>query len=455
MAPPPLLRLRLLGGFAADRPGSAPSVDRWRRPSAKTLVKLLAVAPGHRLHRDQIMDVCWPESDAEAAVRSLRVALHAARHTLEPELPARTPSSYLLSEGGLLLLHPELVEVDLDHVMALAGAALAGGGLAALEEAREHLAAELLPEDRYAEWAAPSREALDVLGRRVVLALAAAAVAGGAAGRAVEVLGPVLDRDPAAEDAHRAMTLLGPGQPAAAPLVLISGEAGVGKTRLVTEAARRHAASGALVLWGAGHEAEGHTPYGAWVEALDGYLADRPAAERAAAGSQYPELAALLPSLGLIPPGDGDHERERARIFGAVAALLTDLSARPLLVVLDELHAADTGSAQLLYHLARSTGERPWRFLATWREEDLPVDDGRRHALEAVLKHGLAQRLELMRLGGQDPQPPRRGLRLPACEGGRRGRQHRGPDDHPRLRRALIRQAGKGRPSPPEAAFSA
>ncbi|WP_433428287.1 ATP-binding protein [Nonomuraea sp. CA-141351] len=482
MAPPPPLRLRLLGGFAAERPGTAPSAGRWRRPSAKTLVKLLAVAPGHRLHRDQVMDVCWPESDAESAVRSLRVALHAARHTLEPELPARAPSSYLLGEGGLLLLHPELVEVDLDHVMALADLALADGGLAALEEAHGELAAELLPEDRYAEWATPSREALDVLGRRVVLALAAAAVAEGTAERAVEVLGPVLDRDPAAEDAHRAMIeaylalgrrrnavvqyhrcrdalaaelgarpaketerlyrralaervvvtaagdgaapllpaqarrpsrhdlvgrehaaeLVGPGRSAAAPLVLISGEAGVGKTRLVTEAARRHAACGALVLWGAGHEAEGHTPYGAWVEALDGYLADRPAAERAAIGSQYPELATLLPSLGLIPPGDGDHERERARIFSAVAALLTDLSARPLLVVLDDLHAADTGSAQLLYHLARSTGERPWRFLATWREEDLPVDDGRRHTLEAVLRHGLAQRLELMRLGRAD-----------------------------------------------------
>ncbi|MEV1179645.1 hypothetical protein AB0J09_65840, partial [Nonomuraea sp. NPDC049784] len=71
-------------------------------------------------------------------------------------------------------------------------------------------------------------------------------------------------------------------------------------------------------------------------------------------------------------------------------------------MVLDDLHAADSGAAQLLAHLARTAGGRPWRFLATWREEDLPADDGRRHALEALQRHGLAQRLELMRLSRAD-----------------------------------------------------
>ncbi|MGC5412491.1 ATP-binding protein, partial [Streptomyces sp. DT225] len=56
---------------------------------------------------------------------------------------------------------------------------------------------------------------------------------------------------------------------------LLTGEAGVGKTRLVGEVARKAAASGTAVLWGGGHDAEGHTPYGAFAEALDGWLAER------------------------------------------------------------------------------------------------------------------------------------------------------------------------------------
>ncbi|MEU5948803.1 AAA family ATPase [Micromonospora sp. NPDC047465] len=478
----PSLRLYLLGGFRAERPGDLPPLERWRRPSARTLVKLLAVSPGHRLHRDEAMDVCWPDAEPDAAVRNLRVALHTARHALEPELAPRTPSSYLLTEGDLIVLCPTLVSVDLDEALALAGTALAAtpAPLELLEQAHAGLAAELLPEDRYATWIAASREALAVRRHRVALALADASCAAGLPQQAVDLLMPMLEQDPTAEDAHaaliraylalgqrrnavrqyhrcrellaaelgarpgpvverlyrraladsatapatapaprlpaqarrpgrlalagreHALSLLGPDQPAAAPVVLISGEAGVGKTRLVTEAARRHAAAGSLVLWGAGHEAEGHTPYGAWVEALDGYLADRPPGERAAVGAQYPELAALLPSLGLVPPATGDAEQERGRIFAAVAALLTDLSARPLLVVLDDLHAADAGSAQLLHNLARSVGDRPWRFLATWRDEDLPADDGRRRTLEAVQRHGLAQRIELMRLSRAD-----------------------------------------------------
>ncbi|MCP2322181.1 DNA-binding SARP family transcriptional activator [Hamadaea flava] len=478
----PRLRLRLLGGFGTDRPGGPPTVGRWSRPSAQTLVKLLAVTSGHRLHREQVMDVCWPDAEPGAAIRSLRVALHAARHALEPELPPRTPSSYLLGEGDLLWLSPQLVTVDFDEAMAAAEAALTVRPpiAAHLEPAYQSLAEELLPEDRYADWLAPSRAELSVRRRRVILALAEAYRLDGRAQQAVDLLRPLLDQDVTAEDANQAMigAYLTLGQrrhavrqyhacrdalaaelgtrpspatellyrqaladqtPAAAPasppalpaqarrserlplagrehaidrllhpdgdtppLVLVSGEAGVGKTRLITEAARRYAARGSLVLWGAGHEVEGHTPYGAWVEALDGYLADRSAAERAATGSQYPELAALLPALGLSPPQSGDPESERGRLFRAVAALLTDLAVRPLLVVLDDLHSADPGSAQLLHHLVRIRGARPWRFLATWREEDLPADDGRRRTLDTMQRQGVAQRMELMRLGRAD-----------------------------------------------------
>lgn len=125
------------------------------------------------------------------------------------------------------------------------------------------------------------------------------------------------------------------------------------------------------MLWGAGHDAEGHTPFGQFAEALDGWLADRPAAERARAGAEYPELASLLPSLGRVRPEAGrSPEEERDRLFRATAGLLGELvTERPVMLVLDDLHAADAGSFQLLSHLARRArkGGSGWRFLATVR----------------------------------------------------------------------------------------
>src|SRR5262245_10298186 len=111
-ARPPLLRLRLLGGFRAGRDSGPPLAERWTRPSAQVLVKLLAVAPDHQLHREAAIAACWPEADLESGIRSLRVALHAARRALEPELEARSPSAYLTTDGAMLRLEPDTVWID-------------------------------------------------------------------------------------------------------------------------------------------------------------------------------------------------------------------------------------------------------------------------------------------------------------------------------------------------------
>ncbi|MCM2415796.1 hypothetical protein [Streptomyces sp. RKAG290] len=109
------LSLQLLGGFAAVREDGVDIPRRWRRSTTQTLVKLLAVAPGLRRHRDEVMDLLWPDAPMEAALRNLRVTLHAARHALEPELGTRVPSSYLVAEGQLLFLAPDRVRVDADE----------------------------------------------------------------------------------------------------------------------------------------------------------------------------------------------------------------------------------------------------------------------------------------------------------------------------------------------------
>ncbi|MFD5324471.1 ATP-binding protein [Streptomyces sp. NPDC127092] len=475
----PLLRLHLFGGFRVERDGDAPLAERWPRPSARTLVKLLAVSPGHRLHREQAMEVCWPDADPQAALGSLRVALHAARRAIEPELAPRAASSYLTGDGALLRLDPRTVRIDADEAEAAAEAALAHGGRAGLAAALDAFTGELLPEDRYAPWAEARREHLAALRERTLLALAAAHLAAGAPEEAVPAAERVLAAAPAEEGAHRilieaylrqglrrravrqyhlcrealdaelgvrpgpetealhqeALALAAPrpvpraaspappaalrrppGSPLrgrdevlarllsedAPPALLVTGEAGLGKTRLVGEAARLAAGGGAAVLWGAGHDAEGHTPYGPFAEALDGWLADRPAAERARTGAEYPELASLLPSLGRVRPEAGrSPEEERDRLFRATAGLLGELAAeRPVVVVLDDLHAADAGSFQLLSHLARLAGENGsgWRFLATLRDEELSGTDPRRQALDALRRRSLAVSVELPRL---------------------------------------------------------
>ncbi|MFE5715736.1 ATP-binding protein [Streptomyces sp. NPDC056501] len=474
---PPVLRVRLLGGFRVDRDGGPPLSERWPRPSARTLVKLLAVSPGHSLHREQAMEICWPDADPQAALGSLRVALHAVRRAIEPELAPRSVSSYLTGEGSLLRLDPRTVRIDADEAEALAEAALAHGGRAELAAALEAFTGELLPEDRYAPWAGPRRERLSALRERALLALAAAHLTAGAPEEAVPAAEQVLAAAPAEEEAHRVLIeayvrqglrrravaqyhlcrealdaefgvrpgpeterlhraalaapvpaprSVGPVLPAvvrrpptaplrgrdellsrllaadAPPVLVLTGEAGLGKTRLAGEAARRAAAGGTAVLWGAGHDAEGHTPYGPFTEALDGWLADRPTAERARAGAEYPELAALLPSLGRVRPESGrSPEEERDRLFRATAGLLGELAAeRPVMVVLDDLHAGDAGSFQLLSHLARRSREvgSTWRFLAIVRPEELPASDLRRHVLDQLLRQSLAGSVELPRL---------------------------------------------------------
>ncbi|MER5336667.1 AAA family ATPase [Micromonospora sp. NPDC002717] len=504
---PHRLRIHLLGGFRVEREGGRSVAEQWRRTGARTLVKLLAVTPGGRLHRDQAMEALWPEMPYEATLRSLRVTLHAARHALEPELAPRSPSTYLHTEGELICLDRGLILIDADEATAAAAHALATGDRAALASVLTSLSRELLPEDRYASWAEERRRQLVALRGRVVPALATVLAQAGETDQAVEVLRLELERTPAAEELHlllarvlldagrprqavrqyhaardvlaeelgfppaaefqallrealdaltsprtgadRTVMQLPPvirhphdqpligrarplallvghatdapipaGRPGGAPLALVAGEAGIGKTRLVAEVAGQAARAGTQVLWGTCRTAEGQTPYGVFVDALDSYLAACPAVERATIAAEHPGLAAVLTTLGEAPTRAGSPEEEQARFFRSVSALLTDLAAaRPLLLVLDDLHAADPASLRLLHHLIRTAQSRRWRFVATVRGDELPAGDPRRLILDTLAEQGLAVEVELLRLSRADCArlvgiPPQRARRI-------------------------------------------
>lgn len=187
--------------------------------------------------------------------------------------------------------------------------------------------------------------------------------------------------------------------------VLVTGEPGIGKTRLVAEAAVAAQRGGCTVLYGR-CDAELGVAYQPFAEALRHYLRNcRPellAAHVASYGAELghlgPELRQRLPG-GPLPPG-GEPEGDRLRLFEAVDGLLTLASSQtPLMVVLDDLHWADRASLLLLRHVVRSEAPAATLVVATYRDTD--VD--REHPLTSTLAElRRCPGVERLHLGGLD-----------------------------------------------------
>src|SRR5258705_4754004 len=81
----PEVTVSLLGGFTAAVDGVSVPETAWRLKKARELVKLLALAPDHRLHREQVMDVLWRDSTPAAAANNLHQVVYVARRALDAE----------------------------------------------------------------------------------------------------------------------------------------------------------------------------------------------------------------------------------------------------------------------------------------------------------------------------------------------------------------------------------
>jgi DNA-binding SARP family transcriptional activator len=99
------VRIWLLGRFSVRVGTQSLGEGEWRLKKATNLVKLLALSPGHRMHREQLMDMLWPDLDTRAAANNLRQTLHVVRRTLAPEREAA--ARYLELQGGQVALCPE------------------------------------------------------------------------------------------------------------------------------------------------------------------------------------------------------------------------------------------------------------------------------------------------------------------------------------------------------------
>src|SRR5262245_45325306 len=143
-------------------------------------------------------------------------------------------------------------------------------------------------------------------------------------------------------------------------VALVTGEAGIGKTRLVEEATA--SLGPARVHWGRCHESEGAPAYWPWTQALRSYVraapADRLRIEIGQAGAELarvvPAVRAHCPDVGAIDVFDPDPEVARFQLFDAVTTFFRAAASDELLVVvLDDLHWADSESLLLLSFVAR------------------------------------------------------------------------------------------------------
>jgi predicted ATPase/DNA-binding SARP family transcriptional activator/DNA-binding CsgD family transcriptional regulator len=202
------VRVRLLGGFEVSVGSRTVEADGWRRRKAESLVKILALARDHRLHRRRVTELLWPDLDEGSASNEFHRALHFARRALDSVASGNATRYLPLVDGTLALCPEEPLWVDAEEFESAAAVARRVREPAAYRAAIELYAGELLPGDRYEDWTQERRYALRETHLELLVELAAVYEERGEDGPAVGALGRVLTEDPAREEAHRALMRL-------------------------------------------------------------------------------------------------------------------------------------------------------------------------------------------------------------------------------------------------------
>jgi DNA-binding SARP family transcriptional activator/RecA/RadA recombinase len=419
-----MLRVRLLGGLALERDGDPIALPPSRR--SRLLAGWLALHPG--LHaREALAGRLRPDVLDESARQSLRQAAWGLRAAVGDDLVATRDA---IGFGPAVLVDVHAFEAapaagDVDAALACGSGELLAGledeWVLQARDAHAHAldallaaAADAATDPGETVTLARRRAEIDPLGeeahRALMRALAAtgdAAAALGVFARLRERLARELGTAPSAATRELAAGLRATPAPALRPadeqapgrlrtravaplvgrddalealegawaqtadgtrrLALVSGEPGIGKTRLAAELVARVQADGGAALAGR-CTPEGHIPYAPFAEALGGLAAAvGPAALADAVGVQAGELARVVPSLPDAPaPGDPDGARHR--LLAAVDAALVAVGRTDgLLLVLDDLHWADAPTLGMLAHLAGSPERARLLIVATLR----------------------------------------------------------------------------------------
>lgn len=193
--PPLPLTIKTLGGFEVYQGKRLIAHRVWKQRQAGELFHLLLISPQRTLHREQIIEALWPESSLSTAMSAFHQATSALRRALEPDLPEKFPSRYLIVREGKVTLHlPPGSEVDFElfeqHCQK-----------GEYEEALALYQGELFPEDRYCDWVTYKREALTHQYLQVLLAVAKQKLAAGQPVEALQACRHILAEDPWHEQA--------------------------------------------------------------------------------------------------------------------------------------------------------------------------------------------------------------------------------------------------------------
>jgi DNA-binding SARP family transcriptional activator/pimeloyl-ACP methyl ester carboxylesterase len=179
------VEVRVLGGFEVSVDGRRVSARAWQRRRASELVELLALAPRHRLQREQVIDALWPDLRPDAGAANLRKAAHYARAALGSK------EAVVLRQGQVTLWPDAELAVDAERFEAEGKLALSAGAAEACAAIAGRYTGELLPDQRYEDWAGEPRRDVRALYLQLL--------------RRAGLWEQVVAEEPTDEPAHRAL----------------------------------------------------------------------------------------------------------------------------------------------------------------------------------------------------------------------------------------------------------
>lgn len=206
---PSSLEIRLLGPFRIVVDGTSVDEGNWSRRKPQLLLKLLALQPHHQLHREEAMELLWPEHEPESASNNLHKAIHLARRALEPELHTAADSHFIVKQGQQIVLRaPDRLWVDVEAFEHAAAEAMKGDDAEVYTAALTLYSGDLLAEDLYEDWAATRREQLRSTYQELLLRLAWLYETRGQYQHSIERFKELVARDQSNEEAHRQLMRL-------------------------------------------------------------------------------------------------------------------------------------------------------------------------------------------------------------------------------------------------------
>jgi predicted ATPase/DNA-binding SARP family transcriptional activator len=496
----PALRIQVLGSFRVWRQGELVSNETWPTHKSKTLFKILLTERGHFVSADRLVEYLWPDLPPKQAQNNLWVTVSQVRRVLQPDMPRRAPSDYILTQReGYMFSKDSDYWLDVDafraHLEAGRQSDQAPTQIKAFEAARQLYRGDYLEEDPYEDWSLATREVLREHYLALLTNLAEAHARQGRYRRAISLCHEGLAIDNIREAVYRQLmlyhycageqslalkvydeckcTLRGEigvdpmpetislyrqiqrrqveavdrdvtyprptqdfavsyslgrtpfvgreaeyGRLAACAteaaasrgqVVLITGEPGIGKSRLVQEVAGFAREQGMSTLFACCYQVEQAMSYQPVNDLARQALEDRtaetlprlPAVWLAEIATLLPEITDAVPGLPAVPP-DVDESRQ-GRLFYALARLFATIAdCSGLMLAVDDIHWADPATLQFLHHLACHLADRAILLVCTYRSEEVATNEDL-----ATFVHGLKRdahflQIRLARFSAED-----------------------------------------------------